>query len=69
MRPPGLRLAEYEDTDTGDEESFTVYLGSTDENGNRYVMVDDSVLVYTVSSSVADNMITVEETADNEASD
>lgn len=62
-------VAEYEDTDTGDEESFTVYLGSTDENGNRYVMVDDSVLVYTVSSSVADNMITVEETADNEASD
>ena len=62
-------MAEYEDTDTGDEESFTVYLGSKDENGNRYVMVDDSVLVYTVSSSVADNMITVEETADNEASD
>ncbi len=61
--------AEYEDTDTGKNKSFTVYLGSTDTNGNRYVMVDGSVLVYTVSSSVTDNMITVEETADGEDSD
>lgn len=60
--------AEYEDTDTGKNKSFTVYLGSTDTNGNRYVMVDGSVLVYTVSSSVTDNMITVEETADGEDS-
>lgn len=63
-----IAAAEYEDTNTGDTDSFTVYLGSTDEDGNRYVMVEGSVLVYTISSSVADNMLTVEETADSAAS-
>lgn len=61
--------AEYEDDNTGETETFTVYLGNTDGDGNRYVMVDGSALVYTVSSAVADHMITVEETADSEDAD
>lgn len=58
--------AEYEDVDTEEDKTFTVYLGSTDEDGNRYIMVDGSILVYTISSDVADNMIKVEETAEEE---
>ena len=57
-------VAEYEDTDSGEKETFTVYLGSTDSDGNRYVMVKDSVLVYTISQSVAENMLTVDETTE-----
>lgn len=58
--------AEYEDVDTEEDKTLTVYLGSTDEDGNRYIMVDGSILVYTISSDVADNMIKVEETAEEE---
>ncbi|WP_346662387.1 DUF4340 domain-containing protein [uncultured Merdimonas sp.] len=56
--------ATYQDTQTGEKETFTVYFGDTDEDGNRYAMVKGSVLVYTVSQSVADNCLTVEETDD-----
>lgn len=53
-------------TDSSDKEkTFTVYLGKTDEAGeNRYVMVKGSDMVYRVSESVAQNMITIEETGE-----
>ena len=46
--------------ETGDDTTFIVYLGSTEEDGNRYISVDVSILVYTISSDGADNMIKVE---------
>lgn len=60
-------VASYTDNTTEEEETFTVYIGGTDEDGsNRYVMVDGSALVYRVSSDIIDNMITVDDTTDTE---
>lgn len=60
-------VASYTDSTTEEEETFTVYIGGTDEDGsNRYVMVDGSALVYRVSSDIIDNMITVDDTTDTE---
>ena len=51
-------------TDSSDkEQTFTVYLGKTDDAGeNRYVMVEGSDMVYRISETVAQNMISIEET-------
>ena len=68
-------LAEYESqritakavyTDSSDkEQTFTVYLGKTDDAGeNRYVMVEGSDMVYRISETVAQNMISIEETGE-----
>lgn len=53
-------------TDSSDkEQTFCVYLGKTDGAGeNRYVMVEGSDMVYRISESVAQNMITIEETGE-----
>ena len=53
-------------TDSSDkEQSFTVYLGKTDDAGeNRYVMVEGSDMVYRISETVAQNMISIEETGE-----
>ncbi len=63
--------ADYTDNDTGEETSFTVYLGSsgTDSTGEyQYLTVEDSRIVYRVSKSVAENLMTVsEEDEDEEA--
>lgn len=60
-------VASYTDSTTEEEETFTVYIGGTDEDGsNRYVMVDGSILVYRVSSDIVGNMITAEDTTDTE---
>lgn len=54
--------ATYKDSDTEEEKTFTVYIGRLDDSGaNRYVQVKDSNMVYTVGSSIIDNMITVSE--------
>ena len=45
------------------EQTLTVYLGKTDDAGeNRYVMVEGSDMVYRISETVAQNMISIEET-------
>lgn len=53
-------------TDSSDkEQTFTVYLGKTDDAGeNRYVMVEGSDMVYRISETVAQNMISIEETGE-----
>lgn len=53
-------------TDSSDkEQTFTVYLGKTDDSGeNRYVMVEGSDMVYRISETVAQNMISIEETGE-----
>lgn len=53
-------------TDSSDkEQTFTAYLGKTDDAGeNRYVMVDGSDMVYRISETVAQNMISIEETGE-----
>ena len=53
-------------TDSSDkEQTFTVYLGKTDDAGeNRYIMVEGSDMVYRISEIVAQNMISIEETGE-----
>lgn len=53
-------------TDSSDkEQTFCVYLGKTDDTGeNRYLMVDGSGMIYRISESVAQNMMTIEETGE-----
>lgn len=47
------------------EQTLTVYLGKTDDAGeNRYVMVEGSDMVYRISETVAQNMISIEETGE-----
>lgn len=52
------------DSDSGDSEeedsgslTYTLYLGSDSEDGTRYVQVQDSDLVYLVSSDVLNNLL------------
>ena len=53
-------------TDSSDkEQTFTVYLGKTDDAGeNRYIMVEGSDMIYRISEIVAQNMISIEETGE-----
>lgn len=53
-------------TDSSDkEQTLTVYLGKTDDAGeNRYVMVEGSDMVYRISETVVQNMISIEETGE-----
>ncbi len=56
--------ADYTDNDTQEESTFTVYVGlsGTDSSGEyRYLTVKGSQIVYRVSASVADNLMTVSE--------
>lgn len=52
-----------EATYTKDEEEqvLTLYIGSEDGNGNRYVMMNDSRIVYLISDEVCNNILNVEE--------
>ncbi len=50
---------EEEGEEAGEEKTFTVYIGKKDKSKeNRYVTVKGSDIVYLISSTVADNMIT-----------
>ena len=54
--------AVYTDTDTEEEETYTVYIGAEDDTGeNRYLMPEGSKMVYQVSTDVIGNMTTVSE--------
>lgn len=52
-----------EATYTADEEeqALTLYIGGEDGNGNRYVMINDSRIVYLISAEVCNNILNVEE--------
>ena len=54
-------VATYTDSNSGEEETFTVYIGKTDEDGtNRYVMADGSKVVCRVTTEIVNNMITTD---------
>lgn len=39
------------------EENMVLYIGKTDGNGNRYVMMDDSRIVYLISEEICGNIL------------
>jgi hypothetical protein len=45
-----------------DEETFTVYLGKETSDGYRYIMVDGSKMVYEITTELASNMMSVDDT-------
>lgn len=44
-----------------EEQVLTLYIGSEDGNGNRYVMMNDSRIVYLISTEVCKNILNIEE--------
>lgn len=48
-------------TKDDDEQVLTLYIGDEDGSGNRYVMMNDSRIVYLISSEVCNNILNVEE--------
>ena len=49
-----------------EEQALTLYIGSEDGEGNRYVMLNDSRIVYLISVDVCDNILNVEDSAETE---
>lgn len=49
-----------------EEEVLTLYIGGEDGDGNRYVMMDDSRIVYLISVEVCDNILNVEKEEDQD---
>lgn len=55
-----VKLTYYESSDEEADEdplTFTLYIGNTTDDGTRYVQVQDSNLVYLVSSGILDNLM------------
>lgn len=48
-------------TEDDEENILTLYIGNEDDDGNRYVMINDSRIVYLISTEVCDNILNVEE--------
>ena len=48
-------------TEDDEENVLTLYIGNEDGDGNRYVMINDSRIVYLISTEVCDNILNVEE--------
>lgn len=46
-------------TQDDEEKLLTLYIGNEDGNGNRYVMLNDSRIVYLISDEVCDNILNV----------
>lgn len=44
-------------TQDDEENILTLYIGGEDGNGNRYVMVNDSRIVYLISTEICDNIL------------
>ena len=47
-------------TKDDDEKTMKMYIGSEDGNGNRYVMLDGSKIVYQISDEVCKNILNQE---------
>lgn len=45
-----------------EEELLTLYIGGEDGGGNRYVMMNESRIVYLISAEVCDNILNIEDT-------
>ena len=41
----------------GEEKTLTLYIGSEDESGNRYVMINNSRIVYRISEEICQNIL------------
>ncbi len=52
-----LTYNESSEESENDPLTFTLYIGNTTDDGNRYVQVQDSDLVYLVSSGILDNLM------------
>lgn len=46
-------------TDNDEEKTMILYLGADDGEGNRYVMMDDSRIVYLISTDICDNILNI----------
>ena len=44
-------------TEDEEEKVLTLYIGNEDGNGNRYVMMNDSRIVYLISDEICDNIL------------
>lgn len=44
-------------TDDGEEKVLTLYIGDKNEDGNRYVMINDSRIVYLISDEICQNIL------------
>ena len=48
-------------TEDGEETLLTLYIGAEDGEGNRYVMINDSRIVYLISAEICDNILNRED--------
>lgn len=46
-------------TQNDEEQLLTLYIGNEDGSGNRYVMLNDSRIVYLISDEISDNILNV----------
>lgn len=48
-------------TQDGEEELLTLYIGKEDGEGKRYVMIQDSRIVYLITDEICNNILNIEE--------
>lgn len=48
-------------TENEEEKLLTLYIGKEDGNGNRYVLMNDSRIVYLISDEICNNILNVED--------
>ena len=46
-------------TEDDEEKTLILYIGGEDGDGNRYVMIDDSRIVYLISDEICDNILNI----------
>ena len=46
-------------TEDDEEKTLTLYIGGEDGDGNRYVMINDSRIVYLISDEICDNILNI----------
>lgn len=51
-------------TEDDEEEVLTLYIGGEDGEGYRYVMINDSKIVYLISDEICDNILNVDDEAE-----
>ena len=44
-------------TEDGEEQEMTLYIGNVNDDGDRYVMINDSRIVYLISEEICDNIL------------
>ena len=46
-------------TQDDEDKVLTLYIGGEDGNGNRYVMINDSRIVYLISDEICNNILNI----------